>query len=65
MTLAPKLVYPSSRTETLSAVRQYVSHYPDAAYLELGDLARRLRRRVEEVQAAQEWLIQDGLEVRT
>jgi hypothetical protein len=63
MTLAPESVYTSRQTDTLADIRQYVSRYPEALYLEAGELARHLGRPVAEVEAAREWLVRDGLEV--
>lgn len=64
MTLAPESVYTSDRTETLPDARQFISHYPEATYLESDALARHLRLPVAEVEAARDWLIQDEIEVR-
>jgi hypothetical protein len=57
-------LYPSDRTDTLADVRQHVSLYPEALYLESEALARCLGRPAVEVEAALEWLLEDGLEVR-
>lgn len=56
-------LYPSDRAHTLADVRQYVACCPEALYLEPEVLARRLGRPAVEVEAALEWLIEDGLEV--
>jgi hypothetical protein len=62
--IAPESVYTSSRTDTLADVREYIACCPEALYLEPEALARRLVRPTAEVQAAREWLFEDGLEVR-
>ncbi len=64
MTLAPEPVYTPDWTETLSDFREYVGRCPQAIYLESDVLARLLKRPVAEVEAAREWLVTDGLEVR-
>jgi hypothetical protein len=46
----------------MAEVRQFVSRYSEALLLEPDVLARRLGRPVVEVEAAREWLIEDGLE---
>jgi hypothetical protein len=61
---APEPLYKSDQTDTLTDVRQYVSRYPEALYSEPEALARSLGRPVAEVDAAREWLFEDGLEVR-
>ncbi len=64
MISAPQTLYPSARTGTLADVRQYVSRYPEALYFESEALARHVGRPAAEVEAALEWLVQDGLEVK-
>ena len=61
--IAPESVYKNEQAETLADVRQYVARYPEAVGVEAGELARCLGRDVTEVEAALEWMIQDGLEV--
>jgi hypothetical protein len=64
MNFAPEPLYKSDRTDTLADVRQHVSRYPEALYSETEALARSLGHPAAEVEAAREWLLKDGLEVR-
>ncbi len=64
MTFAPESVYRTDCPNTLADLRQHADRYPEALASETADLARRLARPEAEVEAALEWLIEDGLELR-
>ena len=57
-------VYPSFLAVALAELRQRISIYPEALLAEPAELSRRLAYPEAEVEAAREWLIADGLEIR-
>ena len=57
-------VYRSDPTDALADLRRHLDRCPEAAFAEPSNLARLLRRPEAEVEAAHEWLVADGLEVR-
>ncbi len=62
--IAPRPVYPNAPTDALADLRRHLDRYPESAFAEGPELARRLGLPEIEVEAAREWLIADGLEVR-
>ena len=63
MDRAPR-VYLNDKTDALADLRRRLDRCPEAVFAETADLARLLRRPEAEVEAAREWLIDDGLELR-
>ena len=57
-------VYPSDPSDALADLRHQLERYPEAVFAETASLACVLRRPDAEVEAAREWLIEEGLEVR-
>ncbi len=57
-------VYPSASTDALADLRRHLDRCPEAVFAEPSNLARLLRRPEAEVEAAHEWLVADGLEIR-
>ena len=57
-------VYPSAPTDALADLRRHFERYPEAVFAEPAGLARLLRVSEAEAEAAREWLIDDGLELR-
>ena len=64
MNAPPTALYRTDCPNTLADLRQHTERYPEALASETADLARRLARPEAEVEAALEWLIEDGLELR-
>ena len=53
-----------SASDTLAELRRHAELCPEAIFTETADLACLLRRPEAEVEAALQWLIDDGLELR-
>ena len=64
MRSAPKRLYPTNRTEPLSDLRMLAERYPEAVYRDAHELAQILGCSEFEVEEAQRWVLEDGLEVR-
>jgi hypothetical protein len=60
--LNPSIV--DSPSDTLADLRRHLELYPEVLIVEIASSARVLRRLEAEAEAAREWLVQDGLEVR-
>ena len=57
-------VYRNNPTNALADLRRHLDRCPEAVFAEAANLARLLRRPEAEVEAAREWLIANGLEIR-
>lgn len=61
--IAPRKVYTNQPTDPLAEFRGLIARYPDKIYGDSRELALLLRCSESEVEEAQRWVIEDGLEV--
>lgn len=62
--IGPKSVYTNDPTDPLSDLRMLANRFPQAVHADPHELARLLHCPEHEIEEAQRWMFEDGLEVR-